>query len=258
MQDDEDSGNENPTSTPREDMEEMLAHYQSYIIEPGDEDLPNYKPQKIQTAEAIADRITVLTNLEFAYNTNDPERWGPMILEMKNTCWFIASPAEQEIMQDQGFSVDSYDMAILYKQILYALLWALNEYDDLNLAPVNMHKVFPRLKEIAANPEKFKQTITVRPADQILQALADTFKVYMESKLSFDAGNEEGNMGWLVLSSTGSLVALLWLIDNSEWDDILCSLFEQAFLESTVERKDEDGDDSGSTMRVLGGDGNED
>jgi len=66
MRDGEDSGEPKSTTTTRQEMEEMLAHYQSYFIRPGDEDLPNYKPQKIQSAEEITARIVVLANLEFA------------------------------------------------------------------------------------------------------------------------------------------------------------------------------------------------
>lgn len=188
--------------------------------------------QKTLSPEEIAERIVILASFFPMRHTPDDEQRHQKLAKIKKEYWFKLSPSEQEIITRGGFDYHEDMVAGIYPHIIYMLLWCICEVDEIALTD-KMHyypELYPRLEAIVENPEKLTESPRLRPIDEILDAMIETYRLYMLSKFAFDAEEEDMPENTNFLFVAAWYIALLWATDEGPWDEILYELYEDAFM----------------------------
>lgn len=235
MSETEDSNNPNIPQTPpkiRERMEGTYEYFKEMRMEYTDD--PEWQSSNTQTVspQEIAERIVILASFFPMRHTPDEDERHKKLTKIKKHYWFKLSPTEQEIITNGSFDYHEDQVAGIYPHIIYMLLWCIYEVDQIALTDkVDYYpELYPRLLDIVDNPEKITESPRIRPTDEILDTLIETYRLYMLSKFAFDAEVDSmpENTNFLFIASR--YIALLWIVDSGDWDEILYELYEDSFM----------------------------
>lgn len=225
----EDSNDQNETpKSSRERMEEIHAHYQSYVDLASDPKTAHLDTSEIQSVETIMDRIIILSKLGVARTTLDEEEQRELLSDIQRDWWFKATPLEKYILELKSFPEDGFNVELLYIGIIDNLFWVLGH----ELAYVStLHQLanpafYDRIEEILSDPDAFKRQASMRPMIELLKERADTYGAYIDCKLDFDEFGEDINL--FLGHLTERFIVLCWLF-GADWDDALHSMFEDTF-----------------------------
>lgn len=230
----------------RQKMYGSLEWFQEMREEYTDDPKWQKSNRQMHPAEVIAERIVILAYLYDARQTGLPEKRAEKLSKMKQRWWFKASPEEQSMMNN-GFDYFQDQVAGMYSELIYMLLWAVNDVgplaatDKLSYSPEFTEK----LKNIREDPDTFIANAKIRSTPEILDALIATYNTYMLTFFSeFYDEPTPPNSNYMIV--TCRFISLLYVIKAGDWDEILYETYEDAFMHETgfeLEYPDEPEDD---------------
>ena len=175
---------------------------------------------KIRTAKEIAERILILTYLNYISDVPD-ERDSVNEFLKNNSLWEKVSPEEKVLFKKEVLSRKEKINISWRSEAIWLLLWAINKVDNLEIPTeqVEIAEIVSRLPDFLSNPIEFTENVTIRPTSELLDISDLTYRLHWAVR-----NKELNNLKTLNLNSSVIVerhYAINWVTFYAEeWDEI--------------------------------------
>lgn len=139
---------------------------------------------KSRTAQEIAERVLILTYLN--YVSEVPEEREKVIDFLKNTnsLWGSVSPNEKGLFLKENLTDQEYANISWRSEAIWLLLWTIKKVDKLELPTeqVDVNEIVLRLPNFLSDTTEFIQSATIRPTSEILDISDLTYRLHWAAR----------------------------------------------------------------------------
>lgn len=134
---------------------------------------------KIRTAQEIAERVLILTYLNYFSEAPDEKEEIIKFLQA-NSLWNKVSPDEKEIFLKEDLAEQDHINISWRSEAIWLLLWTINKVSQLKFPSeqVEIREIIKRIPEFSCNPGEFIEKATIRPTTEILDTLDLTYRLH--------------------------------------------------------------------------------
>lgn len=215
------NGNTAKTAKQRKNETERLL---KSLNVPYNDHLPLLKEEsktKIRTAQEIAERVFILTYLN--YFSEAPEKRGEIIGFLKtNFLWDKVSPDEKKLFQKEELTEKEAVNISWRSEAVWFLLWTIGKVDKIGLPTqqVEVDEIISRLPGFLKSPKEFIDTAIVRPTTEILDIADIIYRLHWATR-NADLNNQPIPANLSVSVIVEMHYAINWVTYYAdEWDEI--------------------------------------
>lgn len=138
---------------------------------------------RIRTPQEIAERILILTYLNYASEVRDEKETTVAFLQA-NLLWDKVSDYEKQLLQKPELTQQEKTDIFWRTEAVWLLLWVINKVDKLKLPgeKAEIDEIIKRLPGFLARPNDFIETATIRPVTEILDILDLTYRLHWAAR----------------------------------------------------------------------------
>ncbi len=141
---------------------------------------------KIRTAQEIAERILILTYLNYILEVPEEKEKVINFLE-SNNLWNKVSNEEKVLFKKSDLTEQESINISWRSEAIWILLWALNKVDNLELPidQANINEIVSKLPNFLSDPTDFIENAEVRPTSEILDISDLTYRLHWAARNAY-------------------------------------------------------------------------
>lgn len=176
---------------------------------------------KMRTAKEIAERILILTYLNYVSEVPD-EKEKVIDFLRTNSLWDKVSTNERELLKKEQLLEQEAVNISWRSEAIWLLLWTINKVDKLELPTeqVGVSEIMSRLPEFLVAPKEFIENATIRPSTEILDISDLTYRLHWAAReADLNSQRIPANLSLSVIMERH--YAINWVTYYAdEWDEV--------------------------------------
>ncbi len=138
---------------------------------------------KIRTAQEIAERILILTYLNYILEVPEDKEKVIDFLESYNL-WDNVSSEEKELFKKSNLTEQESINISWRSEAIWILLWTIKKVDNLELPieQANISEIVSKLPDFLSDPKDFIDNVEIRPTSEILDISDLTYRLHWATR----------------------------------------------------------------------------